>query len=91
MQKHFWTANLSKAALKALDKLEKSVQIRMRERIKQLEALENPLRHKDVRALEGKFQGRFRLRVGEYRLIFELGPSGRTISVLYLVPRGRAY
>ena len=91
MQKHSWTVNLSRAALKALDKLEKSVQLRIRDRIKQLEALENPLRHKDVRALEGKLLGLYRFRIGEYRVIFELESDKTEIVVHAVEPRGKAY
>jgi mRNA interferase RelE/StbE len=91
MQKHSWTVELSRGALKALDRMERSVQLRIRDRIRQLEALENPLRHKDVRDLAGKFQGYYRLRVGEYRLIFELDPMNRKISVNAIAPRGSAY
>ncbi|MBP7707199.1 MAG: hypothetical protein KA243_08140 [Candidatus Aminicenantes bacterium] len=38
-----------------------------------LATLENPLRHKDVRALGDKLLGLYRFRIGEYRVIFELG------------------
>ncbi len=73
VRKHSWTVNLSRAARKALGQDRKqSVQLRIRDRLKQLEELENPLRHKDVRALEGKLVGLYRFRIGEYRVIFEL-------------------
>lgn len=91
MQKPSWTVELSRGALKALDRMERSVQLRIRDRIRQLEAFENPLRHKDVRALEGKLQGYYRLRIGEYRLIFELDPKSRKIMLSAIAPRGNAY
>jgi mRNA interferase RelE/StbE len=91
MQKHSWNVELSRVALKALDRMERSVQIRIRDRIRQLAALENPLRHKDVRDLEGKLQGYYRLRVGEYRLIFELDPANKKIGIQAVAPRGKAY
>jgi mRNA interferase RelE/StbE len=71
--------------------METSVHARLLERLDQLSALENPLRHKDVRNLEGEFQGYYRLRVGEYRLIFEVDPINRKISVDAIAPRGQAY
>ena len=56
-----------------------------------LATLENPLRHKDVRALEGRLLGLYRFRIGEYRVIFEL-ESGKTEIVVHAVePRGKAY
>jgi mRNA interferase RelE/StbE len=57
----------------------------------QLAALENPLSHKDVRALRGKLLGLFRFRVGEYRVIFELEPGSMEIAVHAIEPRGKAY
>lgn len=91
MPKPTWTVELSKGALKALDRMEKPVQLRLRDRIRQLEAVEDPLRHKDVRSLEGKLQGYYRLRVGEYRLIFELDPMNRKININAIAPHGQAY
>jgi mRNA-degrading endonuclease RelE of RelBE toxin-antitoxin system len=43
------------------------------------------------RPLEGKLKKFYRLRIGEYRLIFELVPENARIGVLAIVPRGRAY
>lgn len=71
--------------------MERSAQLRLRDRISQLEAFENPLRHKDVRGLEGKLQGYYRLRVGGYRLIFELDHMNRKININAIAPRGSAY
>lgn len=71
--------------------MEKPVQLRVRERIKELQTLENPLRHKDVRCLEGKLRGHYRLRVGEYHLVFGLDTQNETIAIHAIVPRGHAY
>ena len=86
-----WSVELSKASLKSLIKLEKSAQERILGRLEELGNTGNPLRHKDVRALEGKLKGFSRFRVGEYRLIFELDSVNRRIGVLAVVPRGKGY
>ena len=86
-----WRVELSKASLKSLIKLDKSAQERILGRLEELGNTGNPLRHKDVRALEGKLKGFFRFRVGEYRLIFELDTVNRRIGVLAVVPRGKGY
>jgi mRNA-degrading endonuclease RelE of RelBE toxin-antitoxin system len=57
----------------------------------EIEELENPLRHRDVRALEGRLEGLFRLRVGEYRLILGFDTTNKKIDVLFIEPRGKAY
>ena len=44
----------------------------------------------DVKALEGKFTGTHRLRVGDWRVRFRRVPSG-TIHVLAVENRGEAY
>ncbi|MBE3143480.1 MAG: type II toxin-antitoxin system RelE/ParE family toxin [Planctomycetes bacterium] len=71
--------------------MQTAVHARVHERVQQLAALENPLRHKDVRVLEGKLRGFYRLRVGEYRVVFEMESSEARISVLFVEPRGKAY
>ncbi len=53
--------------------------------------MENPLRHTDVRSLEGKLKGYHRLRIGEYRAIFEMDSPGRRTGILEIIPRGKAY
>lgn len=86
-----WNVELSKSALKALERLGKRTSSRILDRLGELEDDENPLRHKDVRPLEGKLKGFYRLRSGEYRIIFELDSSDRRIGILAIVPRGKGY
>jgi mRNA interferase RelE/StbE len=71
--------------------METSVRARLLDHLDQLSALENPLRHEDVRGLEGKLHGFYRMRAGEYRLIFEPDPMSRKISISAIAPRGSAY
>jgi mRNA interferase RelE/StbE len=86
-----WSVELSKSTLKTLDCLGKRAASRILDRLEELEETENPLRHKDVRPLEGKLKGSYRLRVGEYRIIFELDSESRRIGLLAIVPRGKGY
>ena len=43
------------------------------------------------RALTGPLRGRFRLRVGDYRIIYELDRGRRLITVLRVQHRSEAY
>ena len=86
-----WSVELSKSALKSLGHLERKASLRILDRLEELGESDNPLRYKDVRALEGKLKPYLRFRVGEYRVIFELDRGDRRIGVLAIVPRGRAY
>lgn len=91
MREKKWSVELSKSCLKALERLEKTVSCRILDHLEELGDAENPLRHKDVRPLEGKLKGFYRGRVGEYRIIFELDSEERRIGVLAIVPRGKGY
>lgn len=76
-----WSVEFSRSSLKSLEKLEKKVSLRILDRLEELADEENPLLHKNVRPLAGKFKGFFRLRVGELRVIFELDPQDRRIGI----------
>lgn len=71
--------------------MEKAVRLRILDHLDELAMHENPLRDRDVRGLEGKFQGLYRFRVGEYRLIFQIAPAQGSIIIHAIAARGRAY
>jgi len=91
MPKKNWKVELSKNSLKYLKKSDKKTSQRLLSSLEALEASEHPLSHKDVRPLVGKLRGFYRLRVGEFRLIFELDNTNKRIGVLLIIPRGNAY
>ncbi len=91
MQEKIWSAELSKSALKHLKKLNKKTANRILEVVVELENSENPLLHKDVRPLIGKLRGFYRLRVGEYRIIFELDRKNKRMGIHLIVSRGKAH
>ena len=57
MSEKTWTVVFSRNARKSLQGMETSVHARLLECLDQLSAIDNPLRHKDVRGLEGKYHG----------------------------------
>ena len=91
MSEKHWNVEFSKFSMKALAHLGGPLSSRILDRLEKLGEAENPLRHKDVRALEGKLKGFYRLRVGEFRIIFELESNNRRIGILAIVPRGKGY
>ena len=91
MPEKLWRVEFSKSSLKALERLGKRASTRILAALEELGGQENPLRHKDVRPLEGKLKGFHRLRVGEYRIIFELDLENKRLGLLALVPRGKGY
>jgi len=91
MPEKSWSVEFSKASLKSLEKLEKNISLKILDRIEELADTKNPLLYKDVRPLAGKLKGFFRLRVGEFRAIFELDSRNKRIGILAVVPRKKAY
>jgi len=91
MQEKIRSAELSKYAFKHLKKLNKKTANCILEAIVELEKAENPLLHKDIRPLIGKLRGFYRLRAGEYRVIFELDRKNKRIGIHLILSRGNAY
>jgi mRNA interferase RelE/StbE len=75
-------------ALKNLNRYPKPDQRLILDRIDQLAA--NPLAMANVKRLVD-FDVTYRLRVGNYRVLFERDDVVRIIDVVDILPRGRAY
>ena len=75
-------------ALKNLRRYPRQDQRRILERIEELAV--NPHRMRNVKRLV-EYDVAFRLRVGDYRVLFDLDDIIRIIDVLDILPRGRAY
>jgi mRNA interferase RelE/StbE len=52
--------------------------------------LENTPRPHGVKAMTGH-PGLYRLRVGDYRILFEIDDAARVVTVTRVRPRGKAY
>ena len=77
-----------KEALKTLFKLPRNTAKLIREKLEQL--AQDPFApNQNVKALQG--EGGFRLRVGDWRIIYELHPDRSVIEVLRIGPRGGIY
>ena len=50
-----------------------------------------PVRRLDIRKLKGKWEGFLRLRVGDFRVIFRVDVSRKTILVYHIHFRGKVY
>ena len=77
---------LSRNAEKALRKMDKKRRENIVEAIKAIPK-------GDIKPMEGKPEGRYRLRIGGYRVIFRYDRSGNLliVVVLEISPRGDAY
>jgi mRNA interferase RelE/StbE len=83
-----YTVRLKASAQKEYDKLPKAERLRVLDRLLELE--DNP-RPSGVETLSGEFRGLHRVRVGDYRIIYEISDTARMVSVARIRPRGRAY
>ena len=80
----------SRTAAKALQRMDRALRIRMRDAI---EGLTQTPPKGDIKPMEGKPAGRYRLRVGGYRVIYRYDHDG-VMTVLYILdvgPRGDIY
>ncbi len=91
MRKKKWRVELSKPALKHLEKLEARKSQKILNVLEGLEKLDNPILHENVRPLVGKLKGYYRLRIADHRIIFELDKRDKRIGVHIIVHRGSAY
>ncbi len=86
-----WKIKFSSQAEKYYLKLPKNVRRRVKEKTKNLRNTEHPLLHPEVKALIGKLEGFYRLKVGKFRIIFGILEKEKIIAVVNIYPRGKAY
>jgi mRNA interferase RelE/StbE len=83
-----YTVQFTEIALKNLRRYPQNDQRRILERIKQMAV--NPLQMANIKKLVD-YDVAYRLRVGDYRILFERDDEIRVIDVIDILPRGRAY
>ena len=65
-----WKINIKPAAEKYYLKIDKKTRKRIKKALRELEETKNPILHNNVRPLTGKLRGDYRLRVGDWRILF---------------------
>jgi mRNA interferase RelE/StbE len=86
-----WRIEVKPTAEKRYLKLDKPRRRRIKEALQGLVETVDPLHHPQVRALTGELSGDYRLRVGEWRVLFTPFREKRLIVVYAILPRGEAY
>jgi mRNA interferase RelE/StbE len=86
-----WEIKLSSKAEKYYKKLDNVTRKRTTEALKELAAFANPVEHHDVKPLTGDLRGFYRLRLGDYRIVFAILRGIQTIAVVNFAPRGDVY
>ncbi len=78
----------SREAATSLGRLDPEVAQRILDRIKWLSLHIDDVNHK---ALTGHLRGAFKLRVGDYRVIYELNHTAQTLMVRLIAHRSEVY
>ncbi|MCX5846287.1 MAG: type II toxin-antitoxin system RelE/ParE family toxin [Deltaproteobacteria bacterium] len=86
-----WTVKVSSKAEHYFNKLDRVLKERVKKELLKLSGYENPLSHENVKPLTGDLHGFYRLRIGNYRIIFALIKETKIIGVVNIAPRGDAY
>ena len=86
-----WKIEVKPTAEKYYLKLDKKTRKRIKKSLLELEKSENLLSHPKVRALTGKLQGDYRLRMGDWRILFTPDKDAKMLYVFAILPRGDAY
>jgi len=84
-----YSINLAPKARKQLLRLDRPLRNRLTERMMRL--AEWPNTTFDVKPIKGRRAGEYRLRVGQYRVIFVVEEEPRRILVREIGPRGSIY
>lgn len=80
-----WSVKLAKDAVKRLKRLPRDDRARIRERLHEME--DDPFQG-DVKPLKGKrWEGRYRKRIGPWRVIFTVDSSENIVNVSAILPR----
>lgn len=74
----------TKTAVKALNRMEKPLRLRIRDAI---EGLTQKPPKGDIKPMQGNPAGRYRLRVGGYRILYTYGQDG-TMEILCILDIG---
>jgi len=86
-----WRIEVKPEAEKQYLKLDRKLRRRIKEALQELEGDPAPLFHPGVRPLTGQLKGDYRMRIGDWRVLFTPDAEARVIHVYAILPRGDAY
>ncbi|MEW6048839.1 MAG: type II toxin-antitoxin system RelE/ParE family toxin [Bacillota bacterium] len=85
-----WRVEVSREAEKALKRQDRLQRMRLREAIDGLQDNPYPGPGRDVDPVRG-VPGLWRLRVGDFRVLFTVDKARRVVYIIAVRPRGQAY
>jgi len=86
-----WIVEIKPSALKQYKKLDSVLKERIKQALNTLQTSDDPFNLSNVKALVGTLKGDYRLRIGDYRILFTPDEKESIIYVYAILPRGNAY
>jgi mRNA interferase RelE/StbE len=80
---------LSREALRTYHKAARPLLRKLNRCIENLAA--DPYSHPNIKPLKGVLRGRFRYRVGDWRVVYQVDAVRKRVNVLLIAPRGAVY
>jgi len=85
-----WHLEVSREAEKVLLRQDRRQRLRLREAIDELQEAPFPGPGRDIEPVKG-YPGMWRLRVGDWRVLYTVDEEARAVYVVAVRPRGQAY
>jgi mRNA interferase RelE/StbE len=86
-----WRLGFTPTFQKSIKRVDKALQGRVLDAIIALSKQPMAAHGDTIKPLEGDFEGLWRYRIGDYRLVYQLDVAARTVVLLYFSARGSAY
>jgi len=86
-----WKIEIKPSAAKSYKKLNSKTKNIIKKALKQLESSETPLIFNNVKSLSGKLKGDYRLRKGNYRILFTPDEEKQILFVYAILTREGSY
>jgi mRNA interferase RelE/StbE len=84
-----YEVNLTRKAERFYNNADSSLSSRLNRCFEQL--AQNPYQHPNIKSLKGSLAGKFRYRIGDWRVIYTINKSQKIITILLIVSRGQVY
>ncbi len=86
-----WRIEIKPSAEKQYLSLDRKTRERIKKSLRDLETHDTPFAHSNVRPPTGKLKGDYRLRVGDWRVLFTPEKDHKLLFVFAILPRSDAY
>jgi mRNA interferase RelE/StbE len=86
-----WTIEIKPSAEKSYHKLTSETKRRIRQALEKIEQAKDPFSHPGVKTLVGPLKGDYRVRVGDWRILFTPDHDNKILHVYAILPRASAY